>query len=107
MLLGPRPTSLPSGILIHPAILVTTDMSQKLVGAPLGEGDLDPNLSHNVNRVEAYLQAKFRVDPSNRLATIHQRHRQTGQNGTDRQRSDGIGRTVLQTVAQKWKLEIP
>jgi len=79
MLLGPRPTSLPSGILIHPAILVTTDMSQKLVGAPLGEGDLDPNLSHNVNRAEAYLQAKFRVDPSNRLATIHQRHRQTGQ----------------------------
>jgi len=32
------------------------------------------------------------------LATVHQRHRQTGQ---DRQRSDSIGRTVLQTVAQK------
>jgi len=32
-----------------------------------------------VARAEAYLHAKFRLDPSNRLATIHQRHRQTGQ----------------------------
>ena len=46
-------------------------------------------------RAEAYLRAKFRLDLSNRLATIHQRHRQTGQ------RTDSIGRTVLQTVAQK------
>jgi len=50
-----------------------------------------------VARAEIYLRAKFHLDPSNRLATIHQRHRQTGQ---DRQRSDIIGRTVLQTVAQ-------
>ena len=47
-------------------------------------------------RVEAYLRAKFHLDPSNRSATIHQRYGQT-----DRQRSDSIGRTVLQTVAQK------
>ena len=47
---------------------------------------------------EAYLRAKFHLDPSNRLATVHERHRQTGQ---DRQRSDSIGRTILQTVAQK------
>ena len=33
--------------------------------------------------------------PSNRLATVHERYRQTGQ------RSGSIGRTVLQTVAQK------
>jgi len=48
---------------------------------------------------EAYLYAKFHLDPSNRLVTIHQRYidRETGQTG---QRSDGIGRTVLQTVAQ-------
>ena len=39
------------------------------------------------------------LDPSSRLdlTTIHQRYRQTG----DRQRSDSIGRTVLQTVARK------
>ena len=51
-----------------------------------------------------YPRAKFHLDPSNRLATIHQRHIQTGQDRTDRtgrQRSDSIGRTVLQTVAQK------
>jgi len=50
----------------------------------------------NVARAEAYLQAKFHFDPSNCLATIHQRYRQ------DRQRSDSIGRTVLQTIAQKY-----
>jgi len=51
-----------------------------------------------VARADAHLHAKFHLDPSNRLATIHQRYRQTGQ---DRQRSDSIGRTVLQTVAPK------
>ena len=58
-------------------------------------------------RAEAYLHAKFHLDPSSRLATIHQRHRQTDRIGqtdrtgqTDRQRSDSIRRTVLQTVAQ-------
>jgi len=48
---------------------------------------------------EAYLHAKFNLDPSNRLTTTHQRYRQDRQ--TDTQRSDSIGRTVLQTVAQK------
>jgi len=52
-----------------------------------------------------YLHAKFYLDPSNRLATVHQRHRQTGRDRqTHRQtgqRSYSIGRTVLQTVAQK------
>jgi len=32
-----------------------------------------------VARPEAYLRAKFHLDPSNRLATVHERHRQTGQ----------------------------
>ena len=71
------------------------------------------HIYHNVARAKAYLRAKFHLDPSNRLATIHQRYRQTdrqdltGQDRTgsqtdDRQRSDSIGRTVLQTVARKW-----
>jgi len=57
-----------------------------------------------VARAEAYLHANFHLDPSNRLATMHERHRQTdrtGQDRTDRQRTDSIGRTDLQTVAQK------
>ena len=28
---------------------------------------------------EAYLHAKFQLDLSNRFATVHERHRQTGQ----------------------------
>ena len=52
-------------------------------------------IQHNVARAKANLHAKFHLDPSNHLATIHQCDRQTGQ------RSDSIGRTVLQMVAQK------
>ena len=69
--------------------------------APLGEGEWVP-IQHNVARDEAYPRAKFDLDPSSRLATVHERYiqtdRQTGQTG---QRSDSIGRTVLQTVAKK------
>ena len=48
----------------------------------MGEGELGPQLTH-VARAEAYLHAKFHLDSSNRLATVHERYRQTGQ--TDRQ----------------------
>ena len=80
-------------------------MGRKLGGyAPLGDGSWVP-IEHNVARAEAYLHAKFRLDPSNRLASVHERHRQDRQNRqerqTDRQRADSIGRTVLETVAQK------
>jgi len=45
-------------------------------------------------RSEVYLHAKFHLDPSHRLATIHQRYRQDrpGLGGTDGQRSHSIGR---------------
>jgi len=59
-----------------------------------------------VARAEAYPHAKFHVDPSNRLATVHQRHRQTGQ---DRQRYDSIranrftnGRPKTEEVLRTW-----
>ena len=66
---------------------------------PFGEGEPGP-IQHNVARAEAYLHAKFHLDPSNRLTRVHERHRQdrTGQ------RTDSIGRTVLQTVAQKFSV---
>jgi len=51
-----------------------------------------------VARAKTYLHAKFYLDAANRLATIQKRYRQTAQ---DRQWSDSIGQTVLQTVAQK------
>jgi len=52
---------------------------------------------------ETFLHAKFHLNPSNRLATVDQRQRQTDR--TDRQRTDSIGRTVLQTVAQKQHIQ--
>ena len=61
--------------------------------APLGNGSWVP-IEHNVASAEAYQRAKFHLDPSNRLASARMLQ-------TDRQRSDSIGRTVLQTVAQK------
>jgi len=55
-----------------------------------------------VARAEAYLHAKFHLDPSNNLTTVHESYRQTdGQDRQDRQWTDNIMRTVLQTVAQK------
>jgi len=73
----------------------TIDMHRKVGrgAAPFRGGELDLRLTQcRLARV------KWRLDPSKRLATIHQRYKQTKQ---DRQRSHSIGRTVLQTVAQK------
>ena len=60
--------------------------------APLGEGELGPHLTQRGHgrclRAEAYLHAKFHLDPSNRVATMHQRYRQTDRTGQDRQTTD-------------------
>jgi len=42
---------------------------------PFGGGELGPHLTQ-YGRAEAYLHAKFHLDPSNRSATVHERHRQ-------------------------------
>jgi len=77
--------------------LVTKYMDRKL-SVHLGEGVGPP--SNNVARAEAYLHAKFHLDPSNRLATVHQRH---SQDKTDRQRSDSIGRTFYKRSPKNHK----
>jgi len=46
------------------------------------------------------MHATFHLDPSNRLATVHERYRQ------DRQRSNSIGQTVLQTVALCYRTNV-
>jgi len=75
-------------------------MGRKLWGCvPSGEAELGPHLIQ-CGRGRAYVHAKFHLDPSSRLATIHDVTDRTGRQ-TDRQRSDSIRRTVLQTVAQK------
>jgi len=54
--------------------------------------------SHTVGHADSnvyadmIVHAKFRLDPSNRLATVHERHRQDRTDRTDRQRTDIIGR---------------
>jgi len=45
---------------------------------PFGGRELGPHLTQ-CGRAEAYLHSKFHLDPSKRLATLHERHRQTGQ----------------------------
>ena len=82
-LLASRPTSIPSGILIHPTIWPQQIWAENWGAVPLwGRWSWVP-IQHNVARAEAYLHAKFHL-PSNRLATIHQRYRQTDRQTTVR-----------------------
>jgi len=99
---GPRTTSIPSGILIHPAVWPQWVWAKNGGScAPLGEGELGPHLTQCV-QAKAYQHAKFHLHPSNYLATIHQRYIQVRQAGRqDNGWSDSTGRTVLQTVTQK------
>ena len=56
-------------------------MDRKLGAVPLlGRAAGFP--SNNVAKAEAYVLAKFHLDPSSRLAAIHQRYRETGQDRT-------------------------
>jgi len=79
MSLWSRPTFLPSCILIHRAIWPQQIWAKNLGAVPLwGRATWVP-IQHNVTRAEAYLHANFHLDPSNHLATMHQRHRQLRQ----------------------------
>ena len=92
---GPKPTSIPSGILIHPAIW-PLQIWPKIGGyAPLGEGSWVP-IQHSVARPRPTCMASFiLIRPTVWRQYTNVRDR------TDRQQSDSIGQTVLQTVAQK------
>jgi len=104
MLLGPRPISLPSAILIHPAF-GHNRYGPKIGGeglCPFGEGELGPHLTQCGHgwglpgcQVSSWsIQPFGHNTPTSTTA-------QTGQDRTDRQRSDSIEPTVLQTGAQK------
>jgi len=58
-----------------------------------------------VSRAEAYVHAKFHLDPFNRLVTITNVTYRMVQDRTDRTDNgpiaDSIGQTALQTVVQK------
>ena len=66
---GPRYSSVPSGILLHPAVWPQQTWAENWGLCPFREWDLVPIL-HNVARAETYLRAKFHLDPSSRLGTI-------------------------------------
>jgi len=66
---GPRPTFVPSGISIHPAIWPQQTW-RKLGGLPL-RGWSWVRIKHNVAWVEACLRTKWHLDPSSCLATIN------------------------------------
>ena len=77
----PGPTSVPSGILIHPTIW-PQQMWAKNWGdcAPLGRGAGSPSNTMWPGPRPTCIPS-FHLDPSNRLATIHERHRQDRQTG--------------------------
>jgi len=56
--------------------LTTIDIGRKLGEgcAPYGGGKLDPHVTQS--DLDGSIHTKWHLDPSNRLATIHQRHRQ-------------------------------
>jgi len=90
--LGSWPTCVPSGILIHRVIWPQQIWAEKWGLCPFGGwGSGSP--SNTMWPGPSTMVAKSHLDPSNRLATIHQRYIQ---DRTDRQPSDSIGRIVLQ-----------
>jgi len=68
---GPRPTFIPSGILIHPAVCPQQTWAEnwRRGSAPWGEWEW-VRIKHKVARAEAYLRTKWHLDPSSSLATI-------------------------------------
>jgi len=87
MSLGSRPSFLPSGILIDQAIWLQQIWAENLGLWPFGGGvpGSPSNTMWSGTRPTCRLHAKFHLDPSNRLATIHQRHRQDRTGERDRQ----------------------
>jgi len=87
-------------MLIHAAIWLQQISAENWWAVPLwGGAELGPHLTQR--GAEAYLHAKFRLDPSVWPQCTNVTDRQDRTDMTDRQRTDSIGRTVLQTVAQK------
>jgi len=77
----------------------TIDMGRKVEATvPLSVGELGPHITQCRLGRGLPPYAKWHLDPSNRLATIHQCYRQTGQTG---QRYRSTGRTVTCNVRQK------
>jgi len=64
---GPRPTSVPSGILIHPAVWLQQTWAENWGLYPLFGGSW-VSMQHNVAWTKAYLHTKWHLDPLSCLA---------------------------------------
>jgi len=78
---GPRPSSIPSDILIHAAIWPQLIWAENWRAVPLWAWELGPHLTECGQDRGLYLHAKLHLDSSNRLATVHERYRQTDRTG--------------------------
>jgi len=71
---GPRPTSVPSGILNYPAVWPQQTCAEKWWAVPLFRGSWVP-IYQNVTWAEANLRTRWHLDPSSHLATIDVGHK--------------------------------
>jgi len=98
----PRPSSMPSGILIHASIWSQQIWAENGGLCPFrgGRAGSPPNRMWPEPR-PTYTPSFVLIRPAvwTQYTNVIDRQDRTGQ--TDRQRADSIGRTVLQTVAQK------
>jgi len=95
---GPRSTSVPSGILIDPAVWPQQTWAENWGLCPFWGEELGPHLTQygrgrglSPCRVRSFIMIHPTVLPQYTIVTDR----------TDRQQSDSIGRTVWQTVALK------
>jgi len=97
---GLRPTSAPSGILIHPAVWPQRTWTENGGCAPLGAGELDPHLRQcgRGQGLPASQVSSWSIQP---FGHSTQTYRQTERPGRTGQRSDSIRQSVLQTVTHK------
>ena len=98
---GPRPSSIPSDILIHAAVWPQQIWAKNWGAVPLwGEGAGSPSNTMWPGPRPTCTPSFILIHPTvwPQCTNVTDRTDGTGQ---DRQRSDSIGRTVLQTVAKK------
>jgi len=97
---GPRRSSVPSGIFIHLAVWSQQAWAENWGRlCPFGGGVRSPCNTMWPGTRSTITRCGILIHPTIWPQHTNVTDRQTGQ--TDRQRSDSIGRTVLQTVAQK------
>jgi len=101
MWLEPRPTSIPSGILIQP--FGHNKRRPKNGGLCLFGGEAGSSSNTMLPGLRPIcIPSGTLIHPTVSPQYTNVTDRQTGQDRTDRQQSDSIGRTALQTVTQKY-----